>query len=145
MKVDFYDIGSIEDEDITYVVMVSQYKGDWILVRHQDRVTFEVPGGHREPKENLEQAACRELYEETGAEEYELSPVCIYSVSSEEKISYGKLYFVEVKKIGKLPESEIKELCFKREFPQDNLTYPSIQPFLYQKVTEYLELVNIRG
>ncbi|NSW91894.1 MAG: NUDIX domain-containing protein [Firmicutes bacterium] len=142
MKVDFFDIGSIEDGRITFVVMVSRYEGKWIFVRHKDRVTLEVPGGHREPSETLEQAAQRELFEETGAEEFELFPVCIYSVSSKGEISFGKLYFAEVKTIGQLPKTEIKEICFKRDFPKDNLTYPLIQPFLYKKVEEYLELTK---
>jgi 8-oxo-dGTP diphosphatase len=139
LKVNFYDDGSVEDEKIIFVVIVSRYKGDWILVRHNDRKTWEVPGGHREFQEDLDQAARRELFEETGANDFDLFPVCIYSVSSEEKTSYGKLYLAEVKILGQLPESEIKEICFKRDFPQDNLTYPLIQPFLYKKVTEYLQ------
>lgn len=140
MKVTFYDIGSIKDEKITFVVMVSRYQGKWILVRHQERVTLEVPGGHREPLENLEEAARRELFEETGAIEFELFPVGIYSVSTEEKLSYGKLYFAEVKTIGQLPESEITEIYFERDFPKENLTYPLIQPLLYKKVIEYLSI-----
>lgn len=143
MKVTFYDIGLIADEKITFVVMVSRYKGKWILVRHKERVTLEIPGGHREPFENLEEAANRELFEETGAKEFELCPVCIYSVASEDKVSFGKLYFAEVKTIGQLPESEIKEVFFEIDFPKDNLTYPLVQPLLYKKVTEYLELANI--
>lgn len=67
----------------------------------------------------------------------------MFSVTSEEKISFGKLYFAEVKTIGQLPESEIKEVCFEINFPEDNLTYPLIQPFLFKRVTEYLELINI--
>lgn len=58
-------------------------------------------------------------------------------------MSFGKLYFAEVKTIGQLPESEIKEVCFEKDFPKDNLTYPLIQPFLFTRVTEYLKLVNI--
>lgn len=139
MKVAFYNIGSVMDEKITFVVMVSRYQGRWILVRHKERATLEIPGGHREPLENLEEAASRELFEETGAKESRLCPVCIYSVSSGEKVSFGKLYFAEVETMGQLPESEIKEVFFEKDFPKDNLTYPLIQPFLYKKVTEYLD------
>ncbi|HHU29859.1 MAG TPA: hypothetical protein GXZ53_04105 [Firmicutes bacterium] len=75
-----------------------------------------------------------------GANDSELFPVCLYSVASGEKISFGKLYFAVIKTIGQLPaESEIKEVYFKSDFPEDNLTYPLIQPLLYKKVTEYLE------
>jgi 8-oxo-dGTP diphosphatase len=141
VKVNFYDAGAKVDEEIIYVVIVSRYKRDWILVRHRDRITWEVPGGHRELDEDPDQAARRELFEETGADEFELFPVCIYSVSSEEKTSYGKLYFAEVKTIRQLPESEIKEICLKKDFPKDNLTYPMIQPHLFKRVTEYLQSI----
>jgi 8-oxo-dGTP diphosphatase len=47
MKVDFYDLGSIEDEKIIFVVMASRYKGQWIMVRHRKRVTLEIPGGQK--------------------------------------------------------------------------------------------------
>ena len=42
--------------------------------------SFEIPGGHIEPGESPEQAARRELYEETGALDYTLQPVGVYGV-----------------------------------------------------------------
>lgn len=143
MQVKFYDTEPVADDKITFVVMVSRYRGEWILVRHKERTTLEVPGGHREPGENPEEAACRELFEETGAAEFELFPVGVYSVSSEARISYGKLYFANVKTLGRLPEFEIEEIFFKKDFPEENLTYPLIQPFLYKKVMGYLDSMTI--
>ncbi|MCL6613834.1 MAG: DNA alkylation repair protein [Firmicutes bacterium] len=141
MKIDFYDIGIIPDEKITFVVIALRHEDGWILVRHKDRSTWELPGGHREPLEDLDQAARRELFEETGAREFELFPVCLYSVVNGEEISYGKLYFAEAMAMGELPDSEINEICFLKNFPKDNLTYPLIQPLLYDRVVEYLESI----
>lgn len=78
-----------------------------MLVRHRERSTWEFAGGHIEAGEGPGEAAVRELYEETGAEEYELHPLCIYSVSSEDLAeSYGMLYYADVKKFGTLPRTK---------------------------------------
>ncbi|MFR7445451.1 MAG: NUDIX domain-containing protein [Sellimonas intestinalis] len=44
--------------------------------------TYEVPGGHREAGETIDETARRELYEETGATDFDLFPVCVYSVAA---------------------------------------------------------------
>ena len=41
-------------------------------MRHKDRSTFEIPGGHIEDGEDYISCAKRELYEETGAKEFDL-------------------------------------------------------------------------
>lgn len=138
MEVTFYPLGEIRQEEIAYVVMLSRYKKQWIIVRHKERTTWEVPGGRREPLEELGQAARRELFEETGARKFQLFPVGVYSVSNGKKISFGKLFYVEVSEIGELPDSEIGEIRLIDELPQENLTYPHIQPFLFRKTAEFL-------
>jgi hypothetical protein len=35
--------------------------------------------------------------------------------------------------------SEIKEVCFFPDFPEENLAYPLIQPLLHKKVEEFLK------
>ena len=133
----------IEDEKIGFVVIAAKYKNQWVLCRHVARSTWEIPGGHREVGESLEQAARRELYEETGATEAVLHPVCVYSVAGktrlqgENDISYGMLYAADIERMGEKPESEIEEVTLVDELPKDlNLwTYPEIQPLLTDKVT----------
>ncbi|GMQ57801.1 hypothetical protein AN1V17_21960 [Vallitalea sediminicola] len=41
-----------------------------------------------------------ELYEETGVIEYNLLPICNYSVEIDESKSFGRLYYAEVKNIS---------------------------------------------
>lgn len=122
---------------LKYVVIAARYKNQWILVRHRDRQTWEIPGGHIEPGELPENAARRELYEETGAEQFDLNHVSTYSVELDGKTSFGKLYFADVKQIGRIPVSEIAESALFDALP-DNLTYPLIQPILFNRILLFL-------
>ena len=138
MKIDFYKAEEIDDEKVTFVVIVSRYEDKWIVVRHQERSTWEIPGGHREELEDLKRAAERELYEETGAKQFNLIPICVYSVKINERCSYGKLFYAEIKELGKLPELEIAEIKFVDDILNEHLTYPLIQPLLFIEVQKYL-------
>lgn len=141
-EVQFYKNNSILDEKIKFVVIMAEYKDKWVMVRHNKRETWEIPGGHVEKSEEIDDAASRELIEETGAREFELTPVCIYSVSrSGENKSFGQLYYSQIEKIGDLPKSEIAEIKLVDRLPE-GLTYPSIQPKLFQKVLEFVSKVS---
>ena len=80
LKVRFHQTAA--DSLLRFAVIVARYRGRWVMCRHIDRETYECPGGHRESGETVLEAARRELYEETGATDYELIPVSIYSVDN---------------------------------------------------------------
>ncbi len=50
-EVKFYE--SIEDELLKFAVIISKAQGQYVFCRHKDRDTWEIPGGHREPLENI--------------------------------------------------------------------------------------------
>lgn len=77
-------IHPLEAKELKYVVIACKYKEDWLFVRHKERQTWEIPGGHIE-NEGPDQAAARELFEETGALKYTLDALCDYSVLREIK------------------------------------------------------------
>lgn len=127
---------------LKYVVIFIKQGEEWVMVRHRERSTWEFAGGHIEAGESPDEAAARELYEETGAEAYKLYPIGIYSVSTGEVPgSFGMLYFAVVDKFGPLPPYEMEEIRRFREIPEA-LTYPEIYPTLFARVTEYIKQLN---
>lgn len=140
IQVGFWPKDEIENEKLKYAVIAARYQGKWILCRHKKRSTWEIPGGHREPGERAAETARRELYEETGATEFDLKEICVYSVQKDGEIGYGMLCFAEVTELGPLPpEMEIGEIELCHHLPE-NLTYPDIQPKLFLHVQDWLNL-----
>lgn len=136
-EVRFHEASEIADEDIRYAVIMAKWQGRWVFCRHKDRATWEIPGGHREHGETPMEAATRELYEETGASDAIITPVCLYSFQK-----YGALFYAEIKNLESIPaESEIKEIAFFDSIPEA-LTYPHIQPYLFQRVNAWLQSVD---
>jgi len=142
--VKFHEHEQIADELLLFAIIMARHDDKWIFCRHQDRDTYEIPGGHKEAMESIDQTAERELREETGAEHFSLLPICVYSVTSEADTTYGKLYFSEISKLGSLSsEYEIAEIFHFDSLP-DKLTYPLIQPLLYEKTQKWLKLQSKR-
>ncbi len=133
-RVQFYD--RAEDRKLRFAVIVTRTNGRWVFCKHRERDTLEVPGGHREPGEDILETAKRELYEETGAVDYSLEPVCVYSVISsrdpDSRETFGMLYYAEVKAFEKELHSEIERIEIRDELP-DAWTYPEIQPLLIRE------------
>lgn len=142
--VSFHNPADLEDSQLLFAVIAARFQGKWVFSRHQDRSTWEIPGGHREPGEPIDVTARRELYEETGARDAEIRPVCTYSVTNDNKTTYGMLYFADVSVLGPLPASEICEISFHTVLPQ-LLTYPEIQPALFEHVQGWLNIQSGAG
>ena len=129
----FFPLNSVDEKELKYAVICARYNGSWIFCRHQARKTWELPGGHMEPGETALEAAHRELYEETGAVEAEITPVGIYKL-----FDYGLLCFAEIKTISTIPEnSEICEIKLRKSLP-DTLTYKGVHDQLLKWVLDWL-------
>jgi len=137
MEVKFYD--SADDRLLKFAVIISKSNGKWVLCKHKDRNTYEAPGGHREENETIFETAKRELYEETGAIDYSIAPLCIYSVACKSRVnesveeSFGMLYFAEIRKFEEELHSEIERIELFDELPDNCWTYPLIQPRLIEE------------
>lgn len=134
LTVRFYE--EAEDRLLKFAVIITKSKGKWVFCKHWERETYEVPGGHREEEENIEDTARRELYEETGAVEFSLVPVCVYSVVQDagdaRTETIGKLYYAEVSQFEEQLHSEIEKIILTDELVE-NWTYPLIQPKLLEE------------
>ena len=117
-----YEIGSLQQ--YKYVVVLSEYEGNILLSRHKKRT---------EPLE----AAKRELYEESGAIDFEIEPLCDYwaGVEGTDDWANGMVFHAIIRKLGDIPKSEMAEIKQFDELPQ-NLTYPDITPVLFQYLFE---------
>lgn len=139
MQIEFYPIDTIKDDELTFAVICAIYLGKWIYVRHKERNTWEIPGGHREQGESIVATAERELFEETGATKYSLTPICDYSGDNLVNKQFGRLFLAKVSELGPLPHSEIGELSLFDTLPE-NLTHAEIQPYLLDKTVEFLKM-----
>ena len=117
-----------------YVVVLSEYQGKILLSRHKKRTTWETQGGKIEPGETPLMAAKRELYEESGAVDFKIEPLCDYwagEVQTKEE-GNGRVFLAKVKKLSAMPESEMAEVRTFDELPE-KLTYPAITPTLFER------------
>ncbi len=133
IKVNFYD--TVDDEKLKFAVIISKTDGKWVFCKHRERATYEIPRGHREEGEDIFSTAKRELAEETGAIDFEIKPICVYSVvrknENSEDETFGMLYFADIKSFEKKLHSEIEKIIITDKLPE-NWTYPLIQSELLE-------------
>lgn len=145
MKVTAAAIGHLEpwmygtDNPYRFVVIFAKYKNKWLYTRHKERRTWETAGGHIEPGETPLDAAKRELYEETGAERFQIRPVFDYHADNSSvkpgDHAAGQVFLAELETLGLLPDFEMAETgLWDSHPPVEDLTYPAILPILYQKI-----------
>lgn len=135
-EVKFYD--EVDDELLKFAVIIAKTDDKWVFCKHKERDTLEVPGGHREPGETIIDTAKRELYEETGAVEFNIKPVCVYSVISPDnfdgKETFGLLCYADIISFEAELHSEIERIEITDKLA-DKWTYPLIQPKLLEEAT----------
>lgn len=136
VEVKFYD--NVDDELLKFAVIIAKTNGKWVFCKHRERDTYEVPGGHREKGEDILTTAKRELREETGAVDFTIKPICVYSVKGKIRInksvddeSFGMLFLADIVSFEEI-HSEIERILITDDLV-DNWTYPLIQPKLLEE------------
>jgi len=129
-----YDLGYCKDKELTRVICVCKYKDKYVFSYNKKRNGWEIPGGHIEENESWEEAARREMYEETGAININIEPICIYKIND-----FGILTYCEILEIGELPkEYEMEKVLFSNTLPQ-NLTFKESSKIFFDKVRSIKE------
>lgn len=135
-EVKFYD--NIDDNLLKFAVIISKANGKFVFCKHKERNTYEIPGGHREKGETVLEAAKRELKEETGAVDFTIKPVCVYSVKGKTRVNenvdnetFGMLYVADIFSFEEI-HSEIEKIIITDKLEYD-WTYPLIQPKLMKE------------
>ncbi len=115
-----------------YSVVLSEYRGKLLLSRHKERDTWETQGGHIESGETPLESAKRELFEESGAEDFTITPLFDYwaGYPAQQKGANGMVFTAKINRLGSLPDSEMAEVRTFDTLPH-NLTYPAITPVLF--------------
>lgn len=136
LEVKFYD--NVDDRLLKFAVIIAKSNGQWVFCKHKDRNTYEVPGGHREKDEQILDTAKRELKEETGAIDFTIKPICVYSVKGKTRVNentndetFGMLYFADIHSFEEI-HSEIEKIILMDDLVKD-WTYPLIQPKLIEE------------
>ena len=136
VEVRFYD--NVADDLLKFAVIIARAENKWVFCKHKERDTYEVPGGHREDGEDIFETAKRELREETGAIDFNIEPICVYSVKGKTRVNenvndetFGMLFVANISSFEEL-HSEIEKILITDKLV-DNWTYPLIQPKLIEE------------
>ena len=136
MEVKFYE--NVNDELLKFAVIIAKHQDKWVFCKHKERDTYEIPGGHREQGESIIEAAKRELTEETGAIDFKIEPICVYSVTGKNRVNitgeetFGMLYYAEISYFSEKLYNEIERIELFDELPE-KWTYLLIQPVLIKE------------
>lgn len=131
LEVKTFDLGYCDESEYTRVVCVCKYKDKYVFSYNAKRKGWEIPGGHIEEGETWEDAARREMYEETGAIDAKIEPICVYKISK-----FGLLCYAEILELGKLPEEfEMSKILLSDNLP-DDLTFPETFKLYFEIVKE---------
>ena len=123
MQVHTAELGTYKD--YVYTVIFARYNNQWLFCRAKTRDVFETAGGKIEPGETPLEGARRELFEETGAVEFDIEPAFDYFANSG-----GQVFFAQIYKLGDIPDSTMAEVGLFDALP-DKLRFPEITPVLF--------------
>lgn len=123
---------TIPIKKLGYIGIVAIKDNQWVIVRLEGTDTWEFPGGAIDEGETPLEAAERELFEETGAIKSDINIIGQYSIKSGGRLTFGNLYFANIQKIGPLPNFEIEEVRFVKDFPIENTRHPKVIPELFE-------------
>jgi len=121
-----------------FVIIGARHLGRWVFIKHKRRRGYELPAGHIKRGENPDEAAGRELMEETGAVSYTIACISTYTVHDDNGLRAGRLYYADIEDIGPdYDKDEVDEVIMSDSLPTV-LSFPYVQKILFNYLQEYL-------
>jgi hypothetical protein len=130
--IQWYAMDDVSHDLIKFVILLAEYKGQLVIIKNPKRGGWEIPGGTREPGEQLLATARRELYEETGATQSEFEAFGILRWNG----SFGMVFHAKILEMAKLPSYEIEEVKLVDRLP-DGLNFGEMFYTVFDKWNEY--------
>lgn len=122
---------------LRYVIIGARYLDRWVFIKHRRRKGYELPAGHIMRNENPDRAAARELREETGAGGFNITCIATYTVSEDDELRAGRLYYADIIEIGtSRDDSEVEDVIYSDQLPA-KLSFPHVQKVLFEYLLQY--------
>lgn len=116
-------------KDPRHVWIICRYKNKWLLTKHKER-GIEFPGGKVEEGETAEQAAVREVEEETGGLVDTIRYIGQYFVDGKRQAVVKNIYYAIIDKlISKDSYMETEGPCLLKKLPK-NVKYLETYSFI---------------
>ena len=126
----------LDDELLSCAAVAARFHGQWVLCRHGEDGSYEMPGGPRRDGENIEQTARRGLCERTGAARFRLQHVSAYAERGDDgSMKYGMLYYAEIQDFFDAAGPDAGRVGLFAD-PPENLAFPHTQPALLRRAQE---------
>ena len=130
-----------------FASVIAFHDGKWLLSKHKERTTWEMQGGHIEAGETPLEAAKRELYEESGAIDFELEPLCDYWISGYlhgvKLQGNSQVFLARVHTLGAIPQQSEMEKVFLFDKLPENLTHIEVTNKILPILQEKLQIPRV--
>jgi 8-oxo-dGTP diphosphatase len=120
-----------------HVLVLCRYQDQWLLTKHKER-GLEFPGGKVEKGESAEEAAVREVMEETGGKVASLHYIGQYYVDGKQDYVIKNIYFAEVAELMEQPSYfETEGPVLMNHIPAEVDHHPDYSFIMKDKIIDY--------